>query len=42
MPLALESLWFELSASRNWFIFFRNPDEYLALIEVDMDVEDYS
>jgi len=42
MPASLESLWFELSASRDWFIFFKNPDEYMALLEVDLTVEDHN
>lgn len=42
MPGTLDSLWFELSASRDWFIFFKNPDEYLALLEVDLTVEDHT
>ena len=32
MPETLRTKWFELTASRDSFIFFRDPDEYLALI----------
>ena len=42
MPELLKTKWFEFTASRDSFIFFRDPDEYLALIEVDLETEDYS
>ena len=42
LPESLKTKWFEFTASRDSFIFFRDPDEYLALLEVDLEAEDYS
>ena len=42
MPGVLETKWFKLSAERDWFVFFRNPDEYLALLEVDLNASEFA
>lgn len=41
MPSRLETKWFKLSTDRDWFVYFRNPDDYLALLEVDLHADDY-
>ena len=42
LPESLKIKWFEFTASRDSFIYFRDPDEFLALLEVDLEAKDYA
>ena len=41
LPNGLEAEWFHLSADNSWFIFIRAVDEFLALMEIDLEAENY-
>ena len=41
-PSSLEAEWFKFNTSLEWIVFFRKDDNYLALIEVDMQADDYA
>ena len=36
LPGNLETKWFKLNAEEDWFVFFRSPDDFLAILEVDL------
>ena len=41
LAASLETGWFKLSVDQTWFLFKREGDDYLALMEVDMNAADY-
>ena len=41
LPNNLMSNWFKLSADADYFVYFRKSDAFLALIEVNMQEENY-
>ena len=42
VPSVLEPQWFKFNESLEWTVFIRKEDQYLALLEVDIDSEDHT
>lgn len=41
LPSTVKTQWFRVSSSGNWMVLFRESDEFLALIQLDLNASDY-